>query len=663
MRRAWLTLVPIVALVVAIGPTVANAATTSSTSTSAGSTAPPTTLAPASQGQAPATTSTTSTTSTASTTSTTSTAPASPADAAAPSPAGNDDDPPISPADLPGIQQRAAAYRASLGAQPLANAVGSDAADHVPFVGTAMLWCTYSNPGSPGNYCNGYHPYPALDIQMAVNTPVVAAGVGQVVALTTNCVGGDPTCGGGAGNYVAIAHADGRISRYMHMTSVTVQMGQNLVTGQQIGFSGWTGNVIPDTSDTAHLHYEEDLASTGTAVDPGEMTGCTNGSTYGVLARAGVSNWQQMLWGTQIANDTSCGGPTVSGPPSPPPTGANLPPWSTTFSFGGATSSRVAVSINADGRQEIFVVGAFGLLFHAYQLAPNGFWSNWSVLDSSISFPAGSTPTAMTNADGRMEVFVLGNDHAIWHAYQVAPNAGWTPFGSLSGSLSDNPSVARNGDGRLEMFARNTDGRVWHQWQVAPNAWWSGWYLLGGVWPAGTSLATATNADGRVEVFGVGTDGGVWHAWQGSPNMPFGGFFPLGGSLPGGTTLSVTSNADGRLDLFGTGTNGALSHITQVMAGAGWGTFSSLGTGFQSQPAAIRDRSGRIDLVAMGSNGQLGVMVQMAANSTSWMPAAFLGGNGSTQPTLNANADGHIEAYFAGTDQAIYHAWQMVVPS
>jgi hypothetical protein len=233
----------------------------------------------------------------------------------------------------------------------------------------------------------------------------------------------------------------------------------------------------------------------------------------------------------------------------------------------------------------------------------------------------------------------------------------------LGGTSTDDISVARNSDGRLEMFARGTDGRVWHQWQVMPNSYWSGWYLLGGVWPAGTTLGTATNKDGRIEVFGVGTDGEVWHAWQGAPNAPFGGFFPLGGQLPGGADLSVTSNADGRLDLFADDASGSMWHITQVMAGAGWGSFSSLGTGWKSQPAAMRDRSGRIDVAAMGANGQLGIVVQAAANSSTWAPAAFVGGNGSTQPTLNANADGHIEAYFAGADQAIYHAWQMTVPS
>jgi hypothetical protein len=76
----------------------------------------------------------------------------------------------------------------------------------------------------------------------------------------------------------------------------------------------------------------------------------------------------------------------------------------------------------------------------------------------------------------------------------------------------------------------------------------------------------------------------------------------------------------------------------------------------------FRDRSGRINIAAMGANGQLRIIVQSSANGT-WLPAVFVGGSGVTKPTLNVNADGHVEAYFTGTDAGIYHSWQMAVPS
>lgn len=42
-------------------------------------------------------------------------------------------------------------------------------------------------------------------------------------------------------------------------------------------------------------------------------------------------------------------------------------------------------------------------------------------------------------------------------------------------------SVTCNSDGRLEVFGVDTDRAVWHKWQTVPHAGpWSGWNSLGG---------------------------------------------------------------------------------------------------------------------------------------------------------------------------------------
>ena len=88
-------------------------------------------------------------------------------------------------------------------------------------------------------------------------------------------------------------------------------------------------------------------------------------------------------------------------------------------------------------------------------------------------------PVVTRNADGRLEVFVIGSDHGLWHMWQTAPNNGWSSWASLGGWI-DELSVGQNADGRLEVFARGSDHALWHQWQTAPNNGWSGWASLGG---------------------------------------------------------------------------------------------------------------------------------------------------------------------------------------
>ena len=63
--------------------------------------------------------------------------------------------------------------------------------------------------------------------------------------------------GYGYGNYIAIEHPDGKVTIYGHLSSVAVGVGQTVVQGQVIGYSGSTGN-----SSGPHLHFEVRLGST-----------------------------------------------------------------------------------------------------------------------------------------------------------------------------------------------------------------------------------------------------------------------------------------------------------------------------------------------------------------------------------------------------------------
>ncbi len=82
-----------------------------------------------------------------------------------------------------------------------------------------------------------------INISAALNTSVVAAENG-VVAYAGNEVRG-------MGNLIIIQHADGWMTVYAHMNSMTVRRGARVTVGQKIGAVGKTGKVT-----TPQLHFE-----------------------------------------------------------------------------------------------------------------------------------------------------------------------------------------------------------------------------------------------------------------------------------------------------------------------------------------------------------------------------------------------------------------------
>jgi hypothetical protein len=69
------------------------------------------------------------------------------------------------------------------------------------------------------------------------------------------------------------------------------------------------------------------------------------------------------------------------------------------------------------------------------------------------------------NQDGRIELFALGDNDAVWHIGQTAPGDGWGRWMSLgqpaAGLLDEDPAVTQQQKGRLVVFAAAADGAIW----------------------------------------------------------------------------------------------------------------------------------------------------------------------------------------------------------
>ena len=148
----------------------------------------------------------------------------------------------------------------------------------LPVTGGYTVTSEYGMRHNPGNINHGqYRLHAGIDFaQDAVGGPIVAASAGVVSSLPTDA---------GGGNMVVIDHGGGVVTKYLHLSSRTVKVGDQVWAGRAIGVEGSTGNV-----SGAHLHFEVHVA--GKPVNPREWLtaqGLTVPPTMGRGTAGGVS--------------------------------------------------------------------------------------------------------------------------------------------------------------------------------------------------------------------------------------------------------------------------------------------------------------------------------------------------------------------------------------
>jgi len=116
---------------------------------------------------------------------------------------------------------------------------------HLPFLGGAgyEVTCGY------GCYQHQRSMYYAVDFDLPADAPIVAAADGTVMAITWE-LGLPMDLNLGDALVVYIDHGGGWFTRYVHLSGITVQVGDQVHAGQIIGYGGATG------AARAHLHFE-----------------------------------------------------------------------------------------------------------------------------------------------------------------------------------------------------------------------------------------------------------------------------------------------------------------------------------------------------------------------------------------------------------------------
>jgi predicted acylesterase/phospholipase RssA len=100
-----------------------------------------------------------------------------------------------------------------------------------------------------------------------------------------------------------------------------------------------------------------------------------------------------------------------------------------------SVTSNVAVCSAANGRLHIYARGADFALWTIAQLPVGDFEPRWRSLGTPPDVVLLADPIVIRNRDGRLQVFAVCSDLAIWTIAQNATFTGWSPWESLGGSV------------------------------------------------------------------------------------------------------------------------------------------------------------------------------------------------------------------------------------
>lgn len=184
------------------------------------------------------------------------------------------------------------------------------------------------------------------------------------------------------------------------------------------------------------------------------------------------------------------------------PNVSSLNDWSGWGSLGGNLISDAAVTMNLDKRLEVFAIQQDNRVYKNYHRVFGGWWSGWEEMPATIRFKG--TPSAATDAAGRIHVVARGFDDAVYINFQTTPNGGYSGWMNFGGIITGDPVITRRGDGRLTIFVRGTDNKLYHRFQLSPNGNWTndwGAFMI-------QNVPALLNANGKA---GVSSEGGREH--------------------------------------------------------------------------------------------------------------------------------------------------------
>ncbi|HKX72800.1 MAG TPA: CHAP domain-containing protein [Candidatus Saccharimonadales bacterium] len=474
-----------------------------------------------------------------------------------------------------------------------------------------------------------------------VATNAVVAPPAFAVAMKTNRVilnGADWLGGDGVNVYSNDGNFDSNMADTNYVNGVQsgyrwqcVELVNRLYLTRGWTSTWWSGNGY-QMLDSAPAHLAKSANGAIQAINPGDVivlgggwlnfghvaivsgvTGTTIHTVSQNLSTANDGVGGDFTWNQSAKTITPWSGYSMTGVVHAPNGGASAGNGGTPPGLG----SKIASARHADGRLAVFYIGANSAIYYRNQNSPGSI--GWT---SEIHIPAyAKAIAAVTNAQGRIELFYIGANNGLYHRWQPWTNTDqWSPEEYFSANIRA-IAAANNGNGILAVIAVGSDNQLYIMQQPAPNSWNGQWHNI----PAqSVDIAMATAHDGRNELFHVGTNYQTYHRWEWSPGCCWSSPEEVWGTNV--RKLAATRNADGRMEVFAIGSNAQIYNNWQQQAGSNWANTWPLIPAQARYIAAATNVDGRLEIFYVGANNSVYHRRQTQAGCC-WGPEDILPAN------------------------------------
>jgi len=259
-----------------------------------------------------------------------------------------------------------------------------------------------------------------------------------------------------------------------------------------------------------------------------------------------------------------------------------------------------------------------------------------------------SLPNMIVDDQGRVHIFAIGGDHALWD------NIDGVWYG-LGGSLASAPFPVKDSYGRIHILVRGSDNALW-DCRFDTGAWSAAWYGIGGII---AEMPTATQYWGtdNIIIMVHAIDNSVWAFDLTDPVGMSGSWIGLGGNIIG--VPYVIEDASENIHTFVIGMDNTLWDFVNDGESSNWYGLGGSLSSQQIMPTAVNepDRPGYVAVMVRGADDGLWICNLWPDKSAHWIP---LGGYITSGGYAITDTAGNIHTFVKGSDNA---TWENVFSS